>query len=596
MLFLQIHEVAGKSETSTQVIRCGSGLDENRAVAHCSNCCCYLCETCWNTHKKQVFTRGHNTVSLEEIKQSDKPTGAKSLQKVQYCKDHEDEVLKLFCKTCKKVICRDCALVKHRDHDYTFIREIRPEVQQQLEALIKKVQAKEVEYKSHIDYLENVRGIGTNTLATCEREVNETFYRLQKAIESRRAALVAQLHDIHDSEKKQVDLEAEGLQLTLSKLSNSIGFTQQLLANGSDVEVVSMSVQAVQTLESLKTVNWNKNTTKPTLMRVKFDTEFEKHVNEFGTTSHEIQPEDLLVKLPKETANVGQEIKFEVHLSKEISERGYDATSELAVQLVHTTNNARIMCNLCKTNPNTWEASCIPKAEGEYEVTAVLGNVKAGSSILKVAQSHVIEQEQEAIEITGACSAYERPTSIISEEVYLPISPTELCWEPFTPFGLPQEVSHEVSPGVSPGVSHELPRHYERPNKTASRFELSSKGTCELIEAALSYEPQNMEALELPTSHASLCEEKHELSEVVLSCESSNMEVPKTASHSRHAYASIDALDRPSKSRTHLDHLTRQINTQSDQTKSKLKKDLRKAQKITQKRKKIPEWIEWGNI
>ena len=278
------------------------------------------------------------------------------------------------------MICRDCALVKHRDHDYTFIREIRPEIQQQLEALTKEVQAKEVEYKSHIDYLENIREIGTNTLATCKHKVNETCDQLKEAIESRRAALIAQLHDIHDSEKKLVDHEAEGLQFTLSKLSNSIGFTKQLLANGSDLEVVSMSVQAVQTLEDLKAVNWNKNSIKPTLMRVKFDPEFEKHVNKFGATSHEFQPEDLLVKLPKETAFVGEEVKFEVHLSKEISERGYDATSELAVQLVHTTNNAKTVCNLCKTNPNTWEASCIPDAEGKYQVSAVLGDMKIAFS------------------------------------------------------------------------------------------------------------------------------------------------------------------------------------------------------------------------
>ena len=347
-----------------------------------------------------MFTRGHNTVSLEEIKQSDKPTGAKSLQKVQYCKDHEDEVLKLFCKTCKKVICRDCALVKHRDHDYTFIREIRPEIQQQLEALTREVQAKEVEYKSHIDYLKNIRGIGNNALATCKHKVNETCDQLKEAIESRRAALIAQLHDIHDSEKKQVDLEAEGLHFTLLKLSNSIGFTQQLLANGSDVEVVSMSVQAVQTLESLKTMNWDKDSIKPTLMRVKFDPEFEKHVNKFGATSHEIKPEDLLVKLPKETAYVGKEIKFEVHLSKEISERGYDATSELAVRLIHTTDNARTMCMLRKTEPNTWEVSYVPKAPGNYNVSVVLGNVESAPYNLYVQQLQLATSDFQYLQAT----------------------------------------------------------------------------------------------------------------------------------------------------------------------------------------------------
>jgi len=376
LLFAQVHEAADKSETHTQVIQCSSGLDENDAVAYCSNCCCYLCEACWNNHRQQVFTRNHSTVSLEEIKHSDKPSGAKSLQKVQHCKDHEDEVLKLFCKACKQVICRDCALVKHRDHDFVFIREIRPEIQQQLESLTKDVQAKEVEYKSYIDYMENIREIGTDTLASCEREVNDTCHRLQEAIESRRATLIAQLHNIHDLEKKQVNSEADGLQFTLAKLSNSVGFTQQLLANGSDVEVVSMGVQAMQKLENMKQVNWNKDSVKPTLMRVKFDPNFEKYVNEFGATSHEIHPEDILISgLPKESS-VNQEIQFKVCMSEEISEKGYVAAG-LVIQLTHTSTNSETVCSVRKIDLNTWAVSCIiPEAVGMYKFSATVDHIE----------------------------------------------------------------------------------------------------------------------------------------------------------------------------------------------------------------------------
>lgn len=386
-LFAQVHEAADKSETCTQVIQCSSGLDENDAVAYCSNCCCYLCETCWNNHRKQVFTENHITVSLEDIKHSDRRTGAKSLQKVQYCEDHEDEVLKLFCKTCEKVICRDCALVKHRDHEYKFIREVRPEIMQHLEALAKEVQAKEIEYKNYIGYVENIREIATDTLASCERQVNETCHQLQEAIESRRAALIVHLHSIHDLEKKQVDSEADCLQFTLAKLSNSIGFTQQLLANGSDVEVVSMGMQAMQTLENMKRVNWNKDSVKPTLMRVRFDPNFRNHVNEFGVTSNEIQAEDILVNgLPKESS-VNEELHFKVCLSKEISEKGYVVTSDLVVHLTHTTSNAKTVCNVHKIDLNTWDVSCIPIAAGKYITSVTLDHLEATPLTLEVTHS-----------------------------------------------------------------------------------------------------------------------------------------------------------------------------------------------------------------
>ena len=442
----QVHEAADKSETCSPVIRCSSGLDESDAVAYCSNCCCYLCEACWNNHRKQVFTQSHIAVSLEEIKHSDKPTGAKSLGKVQHCEDHEDEVLKLFCKTCKKVICRDCALVEHRDHEFVFIREIRPEIQQQLESLNKEVQAKEVEYRNYIDYVENIRKIGTDTLTACEREVNETCHRLQEAIESRRAALIAQLHDIHDLEKKQVDSEADGLQFTLLKLLNSISFTQQLLANGSDVEVVSMGVQATQTLENLRNANWNKNSVKPTLMRVKFDTNLEKHVNTFGVTSHKIQPKDILVKTLPKQSKVSQELQFEVHLSKDISEKGYVAASDLVVQLTHTTSSAETVCDVRKIGLNTWAVSCIPTAAGKYKVSATLDHIE---EIPLTVESPDIDPEAQEVCVL----VYVEPGADVESEAvkstHLPAYVTPMAKGPFWPrASLGTETTYTRAPSI----------------------------------------------------------------------------------------------------------------------------------------------------
>ena len=116
---LHIHEVS--SEEFGGKIQCESGLDENPAFARCLNCSEYLCESCFTIHQRLKATKDHNMLTLENIKKSDKKLGVQSVQRRQYCEEHEEEVLKLFCKTCKKVICRDCALVKHREHDYVSV-------------------------------------------------------------------------------------------------------------------------------------------------------------------------------------------------------------------------------------------------------------------------------------------------------------------------------------------------------------------------------------------------------------------------------------------------------------------------------------------
>lgn len=42
-----------------------------------------------------------------------------STQRPMFCDIHKQEPLKLFCETCDVLTCRDCQLVKHKDHKYS---------------------------------------------------------------------------------------------------------------------------------------------------------------------------------------------------------------------------------------------------------------------------------------------------------------------------------------------------------------------------------------------------------------------------------------------------------------------------------------------
>ena len=96
---------------------CNSG---DPAVSCCTNCKVFMCEYCVTAHKRINTFHGHQFLTLLEVKNF----GSKALAKPAFCTKHADEVLKLYCDTCQKTICRDCTIVDHRDHKYNFVADV----------------------------------------------------------------------------------------------------------------------------------------------------------------------------------------------------------------------------------------------------------------------------------------------------------------------------------------------------------------------------------------------------------------------------------------------------------------------------------------
>ena len=45
---------------------------------------------------------------------------------------HPEELLKLYCQNCEVLVCRDCVLVTHKNHNYSFVDDAIEEEKQQL--------------------------------------------------------------------------------------------------------------------------------------------------------------------------------------------------------------------------------------------------------------------------------------------------------------------------------------------------------------------------------------------------------------------------------------------------------------------------------
>lgn len=335
-------------------LQCESGLDENPALARCLSCSEYLCFSCFHLHQKLMATRHHNVLTLDKIRQSDKTAWIECLKKrLHFCDEHEQEILRLYCKTCKEVICRDCALVKHRVHDYIFLQEICPDMQSGIETLLKEIHEKKEEFGDHKKYIETIHTANEEALKSSLKEVNETCDKVIEAIEAHRTFLITNLRSIHEAENEEHEERKKNLDHSIAQLSDSIQFTHNLLNRDDDVEIMIMGPQAMATLARLTKVTFEKEASKPTLLRLKFSDHVKPMISKFGKVVSGIQLSEIVIEDAPTHAQVNKGVlsfTCKVKLSDDI--KHYDATSLLSIKVV--CNNEDIPIKIMNNGLNCW--------------------------------------------------------------------------------------------------------------------------------------------------------------------------------------------------------------------------------------------------
>ena len=118
-----------------QEVTCDNCTTTN-ATGYCKECAKFLCPKCIDVHKNWAPIADHKITSLDKVATS----ASKLVPKKQEikCSSH-NEPLRIFCETCEELICHDCTVRIHRDHDYDLVFDCYPKHCQILETNLKSV-------------------------------------------------------------------------------------------------------------------------------------------------------------------------------------------------------------------------------------------------------------------------------------------------------------------------------------------------------------------------------------------------------------------------------------------------------------------------
>lgn len=253
--------------------------DKKTVATHmCMQCDDYLCSGCseWHCHTK--MTRYHEIVTLDSVKE--KQPHHNQLHNVNdsqkdrelestICVEH-DKIVDLFCRKCVATICSECQSIKHSDHETVSLQEELEATRiPNIEGLLAELQAKLAASEKMMGQLRIAEERLNRMQEPLNANITNRAMELQQVVAKKRDELLREVGRQAEARRNTLKETQKKIKRAKSDIETTCEFANNLLAHGSDIEIL-MHYKAVQErIDELK----NKPVVEiPPKMELKFET------------------------------------------------------------------------------------------------------------------------------------------------------------------------------------------------------------------------------------------------------------------------------------------------------------------------------------
>ena len=172
-------------------------------------------------------------------------------KKAMLCSKHPTKELDLYCETCEELVCRDCTVCVHRDHQYDLVSDAFQKHKDVLVASLQPVEQQLDTVTKSLQQLDTQRQQITDQREALVVNTHKTIQQLQEALEVRRTELIDQLDQISQKKLKTLAAQRDQIELVQTQLSGCLDFVKESLQTGSDGEILAVKITAEFKAEDL---------------------------------------------------------------------------------------------------------------------------------------------------------------------------------------------------------------------------------------------------------------------------------------------------------------------------------------------------------
>ena len=235
-----------RNPEKAQCDKCGEG----EVQGFCRDCGQFICQLCLDMHRKWKEIQSHEISSLNDVEETaSKMVTPKKVTTL--CAKHPTELIKMYCETCDELICRDCTVKTHRDHNYDLISDVFPKHR---DAILTCLHPVKTELASVVEIITKLKSRSSRL----EKQGAKTTQRVDAEVDKIHAILEAHRRDLHSEidgkvhqGKKQLAALIDQHELREVQLSSCVEFVEVSLQSGTQQEVLSMKRQVEQRTQQM---------------------------------------------------------------------------------------------------------------------------------------------------------------------------------------------------------------------------------------------------------------------------------------------------------------------------------------------------------
>ena len=318
-------------------VKCDDCDEDEPVVAYCPECNSFLCQFCYETHKRNKRFRGHGIVPLTELRSS-KSIPLEAKMKAPLCKEH-DEQLKYYCETCEQLVCMYCTVKEHNGHNHDTVKKMATKHRNELKEVTASVDEMIRDLSEAHDSIDKMRKKIRQQGDEVDKKIDQHYDELVQKLMKQKEQLKQQGHDAVSQKEKALRVQLEEVKYTQAEVL-SMKELKDAIEKSSDQEALSAKKQVIDRMQQI-TDKFNKLNTDPLQSATMEYVPSKESFPQFGQLFTHIDPGACeVVDLPN-YITVGRELQFSIITKYRNGSQCSIGSSKVSVQLESNTGEVR---------------------------------------------------------------------------------------------------------------------------------------------------------------------------------------------------------------------------------------------------------------
>ena len=350
-------------------LRCEMCEDGN-AKGYCRDCGEFVCEACITLHRKWKKFAEHEIATLGQI-EANVAELAPPKKVAMKCSKHPSEELKIYCETCNELICRDCTVKAHHDHQFDLVGDCFPKHRDAIVASLQPIkQQLDIVSQAVAEIDARSARLGENGDAI-KRDIQVATSELIRALKAREQQLMTEVDQIVGQTSKTLAAQRDHYQLTQTQLASCLEFVEESLRTGSPQEVLSMKKPVVERVQQMaKEFQPNHFQPGPEEIIHFSHEQLTDACKRFGETfSTPLCPEKCYTTGEGvERAIPDKVATFTVHTVDKDGKTCKDPNVPITAELVPHGGGATVKCQVARREDHTYQLTYQPQSHGQHDL------------------------------------------------------------------------------------------------------------------------------------------------------------------------------------------------------------------------------------